>query len=405
MGSYGQALRPNCASCGLRPGCRWASWLRLPMSVSRGYICHVEHGQRWPSRPVVKALDAALEAGEALLGVWELGEKAGANPARKPGRVTPSAGPLTTAALGMPLADVVTVRGMALAFQTADRQLGGGWVYPTVLRYLHTEIAPALVDTGDADSAKMFAAAASLIELAGWMAHDAGRDTAARAHFSRAYRLATAADSDPLIANVCASMSHLAGQLGRSDDAVRIAEAGLVRARRADDVARLVARLHAMQAHGLALRGNTRGAIQALYDAERALASAQGTEHTEWIAHFDEGSLAGEAALCLLRLGDQAGAERAAERAIELRDGDRVCSRAFGQLTLARVLVHAGRPEEAAALGSAVCAVAPLLSSARVHTQLSGLGTHREVADVATFLGQLVALRPGSTPEDPVWPV
>ncbi len=54
--------------------------------------------------------------------------------------------------------------------------------------------------------------------------------------------------------------------------------------------------------------------------------------------------------------------------------GDRVRSRAFGKLTLARVLVHAGRPDEAAAHGRAVCAVAPSLSSVRVHRQLTGLG-------------------------------
>ncbi len=38
--------------------------------VSRGYVHHVEHGHRWPSRPVVTALDAALDAGGCLLDRW-----------------------------------------------------------------------------------------------------------------------------------------------------------------------------------------------------------------------------------------------------------------------------------------------------------------------------------------------
>lgn len=65
--------------------------------------------------------------------------------------------------------------------------------------------------------------------------------------------------------------------------------------------------------------------------------------------------MAGEAALCLLGLGDLAAAERAAERVIRLCDRDRVRSRVFGELTLARVLVQAGRPDEAAARGRAAC--------------------------------------------------
>lgn len=73
--------------------------------------------------------------------------------------------------------DVVAVRTMAQALQAADRQIGGGRLYPSVLRYLHAEIAPALVDPrGDDRSGELFAAAASLTEMAGWMAHDGGQD-------------------------------------------------------------------------------------------------------------------------------------------------------------------------------------------------------------------------------------
>ena len=36
----------------------------------RGYLGHLEHGERWPSRAVVKALDDALDAGGVLLDAW-----------------------------------------------------------------------------------------------------------------------------------------------------------------------------------------------------------------------------------------------------------------------------------------------------------------------------------------------
>ncbi|MGH3977698.1 MAG: helix-turn-helix domain-containing protein [Pseudonocardiaceae bacterium] len=378
--------------------------------ASRGYVHHIEQGQRWPSRGVAKALDAALGASGTLLTAWEAGDAM--RRARRDHRAAATLVTLT-AAVGpsdSPVADVVAMRTMVHAIQAADRQIGGGRLYPTVVRYLHDEVGPALVDAhSNADTGQLFAAAATLTDIAGWMAHDGGQDSDARGHFVRAYRLATAAGSDPLVGDVCASMSHLAGQLGQATDAFRIAEIGLTRARGADGTGRLTARLHAVRAQGLARRGEERSCTDALTAAERALALAGAGEPVEWTAHYDEGSLASETALCLLELGDLVGAERAAERVIELRDGDRVRSRAFGQLTLAQVLVRGGRPDEAAALGAAVCAVAPSLSSTRVRTRLGDLGValhlHRKVAEVASFLGQLAALPPTRAREEPTWPV
>jgi transcriptional regulator with XRE-family HTH domain len=39
--------------------------------VNRGYVGHVEHGQRWPSRSVATTLDDAVGARGALLATWE----------------------------------------------------------------------------------------------------------------------------------------------------------------------------------------------------------------------------------------------------------------------------------------------------------------------------------------------
>ncbi|MGH3914009.1 MAG: helix-turn-helix domain-containing protein [Pseudonocardiaceae bacterium] len=38
--------------------------------IARGYIHHLEHGRRWPSRTFVEALDRALQADGALLDTW-----------------------------------------------------------------------------------------------------------------------------------------------------------------------------------------------------------------------------------------------------------------------------------------------------------------------------------------------
>jgi transcriptional regulator with XRE-family HTH domain len=39
--------------------------------VHRGYLHNVEHGRRWPSEDVTRALDAALNADGALLATWD----------------------------------------------------------------------------------------------------------------------------------------------------------------------------------------------------------------------------------------------------------------------------------------------------------------------------------------------
>jgi hypothetical protein len=367
---------------------------------------------RRPRRHYIAGLCAVLGATEAELGftpnsapiqssaealadaIGVSGPHADVRPAYEPPRTTPAA--------------VAAIRAMSHAFQTADRRVGGGVLYGTVVRYLNVEIGPRLLDPSGEAGSVLFAAASSVTEIAGWMAHDGGHDDIARRHFDRAYRLASAAAEDALVANVCASMSHLAGQLGQPADAVRIAEAGLSRARTSVGAVRLIARLHAMRARGLATLGETIACVTALTDAEHVLAGVCDEQPAEWIAHFDDGSLASEAALCLRRLGDLTEAERQAHRVIALRSGDRVRSRAFGQLTLAGVLADAGRVDEAAQIGKAVCEVAPSLASARVRARLDRLGktleTHRTVPEVNDFLTHLATVH-HDTEEDMAWPV
>jgi len=243
------------------------------------------------------------------------------------------------------------------------------------------------------------------------MAHDAGRDDRARAHFDRAFRLASAADHLPLAANVCASMAHLAGQLGEPGEAIRIAGAGLDRAR-PTGLRRLAARLQAMRARGLAMQGRRRECSANLHAAAASLEAADDETAPEWVAPFDAGSLAAETALCLAELGELAEAERHARQVIVLRTPARARSRAFGQLTLARVLLAAGRVEEAAAQGSEVCAVLPVLSSARVTQRCDRLAAalepHRRNRAVADFLGTLATTRStdgSAAGHQPGWPV
>jgi hypothetical protein len=298
---------------------------------------------------------------------------------------------------------------MATSVHAADRRYGGGRLYSTVISYLQAEVARALF--APSSGAQVYAAAASLTETVGWMAHDSGRDVDARVHFDGAYRLSLAAGSAALAANMCASMSHLAGELGQVEDAVRLADVGLDRVARTGGVARIAARLHAMRAKALALRGDSVGCLDALNCAERALDGGNDHEHASWSAPFDEGSLAAETASTLHLIGDLRGAEQQAGEVLRLRGNDRARALALGRLTLAAILLGAGRGEEAASLGRQVAAVTPELSSARVRSRLGELALQlranpRPGREVEAFLADVSLVGVGATAEviNP-WPV
>jgi hypothetical protein len=233
------------------------------------------------------------------------------------------------------------------------------------------------------------------------MAHDSGRDDKAQAHFGQAYRLAGVARNPALSANICASLAHLAIQLGKAEDATRIATAGLSSAR-GGGPQHLTARLYAMRARALSLAGNEKRSRASLDTARGTLDEISGaSSDVGWIAGFDQASLAAETALCFYALGALVEAETEARTVITLRVGDRVRSRALGQLTLAKILIQAGEPVEAAAIGTEVCTTAAGLESARVRTGLttlsSALKVHRSIPTVNSFLENVVTVTKSSS--------
>jgi hypothetical protein len=191
----------------------------------------------------------------------------------------------------------------------------------------------------------------------------------------------------------------------------RISVAGLNHVADVEGIAHLMARLRAMRARAYAMRGLEYECQATLDAAHESLASRKGdNKAVGWIKGFDEASLASESALCFLSLGSLSQAERESRKVIHLRAGDRVRSRALGQLTLANVLLREGTYDEAAQVGLEICAVAPVLNSARVHTGLSRLGqalAHFERSpEVSAFLSaQSEACREPVVRHGNRWPV
>ncbi|MGH3854259.1 MAG: helix-turn-helix domain-containing protein [Pseudonocardiaceae bacterium] len=138
-------------------------------------------------------------------------------------------------------------------FRSADRQVGGGHLYGTVVGYLHGDVAPRLFG-GDhgVEGKAVFTAAAALTEMAGWMAHDAGRNDQARGHFGRALDMSRVGRDRQLSAHVLTSMSHLAHHTLRPHDGIRLARAGEDALSGGPRNPAVEARVFAMQARGFA---------------------------------------------------------------------------------------------------------------------------------------------------------
>lgn len=280
------------------------------------------------------------------------------------------------------------------AFRAADRQVGGGHLYATVINYLHTEVAPRLFgnDHGN-DGPRIFTAAAALTEMAGWMAHDAGHDGRAQQHFGRAFDLVQIGGDHQLGAHILASQSHVAHHLGQPEKALELALRGRKTLRNGPPQPELEARLLAMQARSCATHRESTECTQLLVQAEAVLSGSRADATSLWISRFDEGSLASEAARCMRQLGDLAGARRQAERIVTLRPAEHARSRAFGQLILITVLIAQGKPDEACAVAHDVLDATASLGSFLVVRQLADLRQllepHRANKVVAHFLLRL----------------
>jgi hypothetical protein len=160
--------------------------------------------------------------------------------------------------------------------------------------------------------------------------------------------------------------------------------------------------LLALEARGFSGQDNKDAdkCVKLLLRAEKTLENTPAEPASPWVSHFDEGSLASEAARCMRQLGDLDEARRQAERIVTLRPSHRTRSRAFGQLALITVLVAQGKPDEACGIAYDVLAATQSLGSFLVLGQLlelrQALQPHRNstvVGDLLAFLEETVRER------------
>ncbi|MGP4113856.1 transcriptional regulator [Streptomyces sp. 4N509B] len=250
--------------------------------------------------------------------------------------------------------DVATVRATIVALVDLDRRWGSGHVRPLVVHYLNTVLSGLLSGAyREPVGRELYAAAARLTELAGYMAVDSGLPGLAQRYYIQALRLAQAAGDRGFGGYVLAAgMSHLAAELGNPREVIQLARAAQ-EGTRGRVPPRAEALFLAAEARGHAQLGDKescrRAAGAALGAMERAAGAAGGSDGEEpaWIRHFDTAYLADELAHCHRDLGQGQAAQRRAAEALAGHPQGRARRRAIGLLVMATGQLQEGELDHA----------------------------------------------------------
>ncbi|MFI1408900.1 Tat pathway signal protein [Streptomyces sp. NPDC020707] len=218
--------------------------------------------------------------------------------------------------------DVEDVREMAAIFSRRDQKRGGRAGRTALVAYLRTDVADLLSGRFPSEDIRrgMTSAAAELAYLAGWTAFDGGEHPLAQRWLTIATNLAEEAGDAPLAGHVLRAMAHQAVDLGKPQEAVRLAEASLSSRRYAQACWRERSLFSVVHARGLAAAGEKKAAVSALLQAERDLSRADTAEdEPNRVFFFAEASLAHETAAALRDLGDLKGAEKQFRHSVRTR--------------------------------------------------------------------------------------
>jgi hypothetical protein len=179
---------------------------------------------------------------------------------------------------------------------------------------------------------------------------------------------------------ILAGLSHLATSLGRPDEGVALARAGVATAKDAGSPLGLM-RLHAMSARGHAALGRPRETAEALRAAERQLAASRGAaQESPWVRFLDHHYLQAESAVCFRDLGLAAQAEHTASESVRAH-ADRRRRQAISRSVLATAHLQQNRLDEAVA------------TATEALEALSDVHSERSIQALRDFRGRLAARR------------
>ncbi|MCF2528934.1 DNA-binding protein NsdB [Yinghuangia soli] len=343
----------------------------------------------------------ALVAGPVLVTNFDrwlgAGKSAPTGPAAAP---PPRAGTFGTRAVYAPIdsgpvgaEEVAALEHAVTVFRAWDANRGGGLQRKAVVGQLN-EVGNLLTAENPAQvRRRLWAVAANLSVLAGWMSHDVGLDPTAQNYFVIGAHAAREAGDLPRAAEALSRAARQMVHLGRPRDALALID---LAQRTAGDRATPTTRamFHTVEAWAQAALGQAAECRRTLGLAERAFTGSQPQDDPDWIGFFDSADLHGMQALVYRTLADSdpsavRPAQEHAQKAMELRALGHQRSQTFDLISLASAYLLDGQPDAGAQYARMAIRSTREVSSHRTWDRLGEMqkltGRYKDVPEVRSL--------------------
>lgn len=262
------------------------------------------------------------------------------------------------------------LEGVVAARRRMDDALGGVTLLPAVREDLRVVVTMLRNSAYHEDvGRRLYAVAAELGRLAGWLAFDAKQPALAQRFFLAAVRSAHLSGDRAIGANILGFMSIQAAFSDSPRDAITLAETALNA--EPELTPAVAASLHARMALGAAYAGELDISQRAQDRAFERLADAVPEHEPEWIYWFTDADAHGIAGQSLLTLGKPAEAEPHLRRTLALLDPKFNRDRAGWLCHLAMAQLGMGALEHACGTASEAGALIRLLNSPSAASRLA----------------------------------
>jgi tetratricopeptide (TPR) repeat protein len=264
------------------------------------------------------------------------------------------------------------LRELTHSLRMLDEEHGSGVVEPLVREHLGLVVG--LLDRGAYDEkvgSGLYAVAAEVNQLAGWLAFDMGRHASAQSYWTTGLRAAYTAGDRAMGSNILHLMSYQAYSTAHPLEAASLAGIGLSPGIKTTAKMRSV--LLSRKALAESLTDGRQQCSATLSKAAAELDRTREDEEPYWLQWYRYQDLMGAAGLCFIETGDYKEAERRLREAVGNREETFVRADALFWSYMALARLCQGRLDEACALGIEVAKTAADITSPRLVTRVRSL--------------------------------
>lgn len=347
------------------------------ISVSRSHLSNVlADRKRIVDRAQVAILDELLNASGELLIAWETDKVKRRTLAKLPFALVPGMLPKPQVPKKVTPEDVAQIGVVAGALVMWDNAFGGGQALDHGRAQLQWAEGLLHADCPNDLRQALYSAVGDLAEKAGFMAFDAFHHTYARELFIFALECAAKTDDPHIRVSILSSMSRQAVWCGRPRDALGYLDQSDSLADQLTATERTTIETIRARAYAKLGPSYAEDALTAVGQADALFARSDPANDPAWVNYYDEAQHQGDTAHALFdlaMLGRRTDAVSRFSFAVNNHRPGYTRSRTMSNIKLATLIMAAGDPREAAAIGQNSVYAASRLKSNRARTDLIAL--------------------------------